>query len=242
MQRPTVGILGDQTVATAVTAAGGEPLTGSPTEVAMADTDVVVGVGETAMLAAANAGIDTTILPVDAGSPFRSVARDGLARALTEVLEQRHETVNFPVATARTPFGEAYALTDFMLVTGEPARISEYTVVSQTERVATFRADGVVVATPIGSNGYTRRADGPIVAPGIDAFAVVPIAPFSTDEDMWVLPMEELDLHVERDETPVDLLADDRTIGSVVPGESVRIGVESALSVAVVSETPGRFQ
>ena len=242
MQRPTVGVLGDQAVATAVAAAGGEPLATDPTEVATAETDIVVAVGEAGMLAAAEAGIESTVVSVDAGHPYRSVTRDALEDALTAVFEQRHETVELPIATARTPLGETRALAEFMLVTGEPARISEYTVVSGAERVATFRADGVVVATPAGSTGYTRRADGPVVASGVDAFAVVPIAPFSTDEDMWVLPMDGLELRVERDETPVELLADDRTTGSVVPGESVRVGVETSLSVAVVPESSGRFR
>lgn len=242
MQRPTVGILGDQTVATAVTAAGGEPLAVDPTEVAVTEPDVVVAVGESGMLTAADIGIESPVVPVDAGYPYRSVERGSLESALAAVFEDQHEIAELPVATARTPLGETRALAEFMLVTGEPARISEYTVVSRTERVATFRADGVVVATPVGSNGYTRRADGPIVANGVDAFAVVPIAPFSTDEDMWVVPTDGLELRVERDETPVELLADDRTTGSVVPGESVRVGVKSSLSVAVVPESSGRFR
>jgi NAD+ kinase len=242
MQRPTVGILGDQTVATAVTAAGGEPLAVDPTEDAVAETDVVVAVGEAGMLTAADAGIESPLVPVDAGYAYRSVERSALERALAAVFEQRHETVELPVATARTPLGETRALAELMLVTGEPARISEYTVVSRAERVATFRADGVVVATPAGSTGYTRRADSPVVAGGVDAFAVVPVAPFSTDEDMWVVPMDGLELRVERDETPVELLADDRTTGSVVPGESVRVGVETSLCVAVVPESSGRFR
>jgi len=242
MQRPTVGTIGDQTITTAVRAAGGEPLTGSPTDIVAADPDVVLAVGDTGLSAAANVGIETTVVPVDAGHSFRSIDRSGVEAALAAVFKQQHETVELPVASARTPLGESRALMEFMLVTDEPARISEYTVVSRTERVATFRADGVVVATPVGSSGYTRRADGPVVAPGVEAFAVVPIAPFSTDEDMWVVPMDGLELRVERDETPVELLADDRTSGSVLPGESVRVSAESTLSVAVVPESSGRFR
>ncbi|PSQ18997.1 hypothetical protein BRD04_10340 [Halobacteriales archaeon QS_9_67_17] len=64
--------------------------------------------------------------------------------------------------------------------------------------------------------------------------AVVPVAPFSTDEDTRILPASQLELRIERDETPVELLADDRTAGSVVPGESVRVGRDGTLSVAVV--------
>ncbi|WP_394351524.1 hypothetical protein [Halobacterium bonnevillei] len=52
------------------------------------------------------------------------------------------------------------------MVTAEPARISEYAVETGTERVDEVRADGVVAATPAGSHGYARDADGPLLSRG----------------------------------------------------------------------------
>jgi NAD+ kinase len=128
-----------------------------------------------------------------------------------------------------------------MLSTDEPARISEYTVRCGAETVATFRADAVLVTTPAGSTGYARAAKGSLLAPGTGVVGVVPIAPFVTDTDQWVLPDDAVSLVVERDETPVELLVDGRSVGLVDPRQPVKVEQTASLTVAVVEESRGFF-
>lgn len=235
-----VGVVGDD-LSAAVREAGGDPVTGDAATVLDADPDVLVAVGERALLDLVEAGADAPVLPVEAGPGLRSVPRESVADALGTLVADEYETVSLPRLAVRTPHTEAHALFDCMLVTSEPARISEYTVHSGGDRVATFRADGVVVATAAGSHGYARRAGGSVLAPGAGVVTVVPVAPFATDADDWVLPVEGLTLAVERDETPVELLADDRTAGTVATGESVRLSDDGTVTLAVVPESAGRF-
>nr|WP_303650192.1 hypothetical protein [Halalkalicoccus sp. NIPERK01] len=115
---------------------------------------------------------------------------------------------------------------DVTLVTTEPARISEYAVDHADERVAAFRADGVVVATPAGSHGYAAAAGGPTLAPTAEALCVVPIAPFHTQATRWVLDTSALGLSVLRDEGEVSLLVDDTEYGVVDPDQRVRLAVD----------------
>jgi NAD+ kinase len=55
--------------------------------------------------------------------------------------------------------------------------MGEFTVQLDEQMVASFRADGIILATPTGSTAYNLAANGPILAPGLDALVVTPICP-----------------------------------------------------------------
>lgn len=56
------------------------------------------------------------------------------------------------------------------------------------ELVDQYSGDGLLVATPTGSTGYTASASGPIIHPGMEAIAVTPICPLSLSSRPIILP------------------------------------------------------
>jgi len=236
-----VGVVGEHpAVLDALADRAVETVHGEARAVLDADPAAVVAAGEPAVVDLVRAGVDVPVLPFGAGTAVRSVPPLGVD-AVSQLVSGAYETVERPLLAAQPSLGEPVALFDLMLVTDDPARISEYSVWCGDEHVESFRADGVVVATPAGSQGYARAADGPVVAPGSGVVSVIPISPFATNVDSWVLGDDRVRLVVERDETPVELLADGRPSGSVVPGETLGIRRDGSLTLAVVEGSQGFF-
>jgi len=118
-------------------------------------------------------------------------------------------------------------------VTAAPARISEYEIAFSDGESASVRADGAVVATPLGSEGYAAAAGGPLVSPGA-GLAVVPVSPFTTAPDTWVAS-GRLGVTVEREEESVALVVDGDRWGTVEPHRAVKI--EAATTVDLLAPT-----
>lgn len=206
----------------AVEAAGGAVVD------AAADPDVVVTLGERALVETALDGPTAPILPVDAGDDGRhAVPRVDADAALAAAVEGAGRAE--PRATLSVTVGgerATRAVLDATLMTVEPARISEYAIFEPADPVpiGRVRADGVVVATPAGSSGYARAAGGAVLASGA-GLSVVPVSPFATATETWVLD-DEVIARVERDDCDVRLIADGEVAEVVPPNTDIHIAVD----------------
>ncbi len=89
------------------------------------------------------------------------------------------------------------------------------------ERLATFNADGVIVATPTGSTAYALSAGGPIVSPRAESLIVVPVSPHMIFSRPVVLAPDEV-VEIELpDSLPVASLSLDGATGCELAPESV---------------------
>ncbi|WP_380674638.1 hypothetical protein [Salinigranum sp. GCM10025319] len=189
--------------------------------------DLLVAVGEPAVRSLADDPASVPVLPVDADVGPYGVAADDVADCLRTLAADRSSVadriVRHPLLSVTADDLRTEAVLDVALVTSEAARISEYTVADGVGHLASFRADGVVVATPAGSAGYSHAAGGPVLTTEA-GLAVVPISPYTTRPCTWVVDAP-IELGIERDETPVSLVVD----GTV----RRQVGVEDAIEVAV---------
>ena len=99
-------------------------------------------------------------------------------------------------------------LNDVVVNKSALARIIEIEAYLNEQFVNSFRADGLIVATPTGSTAYNLSAGGPIIFPSMNAVVITPICPFTLSNRPIVVPddsMIEVRLMTENEEVALTL-------------------------------------
>ncbi len=150
-----------------------------------ADLAIVVG-GDGTMLAAARSLVRhrVPLAGVNQGRVgfMTDIALAGMRDAVGAILDGRHaieerSLLDAEIRRADRAILRTLALNEAVLGKGSQGRLIEFEVRIDGEYVYRLRADGVIVATPTGSTAYALSAQGPILQPGVAAFALVPLNP-----------------------------------------------------------------
>ena len=126
----------------------------------------------------------------------------------------------------------AIGVNDVVVEKVDSTRLVSLTVFVDGTEFATYRADGLIVATPTGSTAYSFSAGGPVVDPKVDALVLTPVASHSLFDRPLVLPSDaHIEVTVFRDRL-VKVNVDKTDLGEIGEGETVEI---------VKGDRPARF-
>ncbi len=92
------------------------------------------------------------------------------------------------------------------------------------ELATTYRADGLIVGTPVGSTAYSLSAGGPLVRKDLDAFVITPLNPHTlTNRTVVDSAARRYELSVPRPNEGSACVVDGRVIAPLLPGDRVRV-------------------
>jgi NAD+ kinase len=108
----------------------------------------------------------------------------------TFVIDKRtmiHVDANLPL------FGDApYALNEFAIHKRDTEPMIKIHTYLNGEFLNTYWADGLIVATPTGSTGYSLSCNGPIVFPESGSFVITPVAPHNLNVRPIIVPDDNI--------------------------------------------------
>ncbi|HUU62210.1 MAG TPA: NAD(+)/NADH kinase [Acidimicrobiia bacterium] len=193
------------------------------------DADAVVAVGgDGTVLEAVRVALaaDLPVLGINAGHlGFLTRVEPGLLEEALDALsaggwaESSRMTLSARVAGKPPVVG----LNDVVVEKAVSQHVVKISVTVGAERLVSYRADAVVVATPTGSTAYTFSAGGPLVDPALEALVITAVAPHNLFARPIVLrPDQHLRLTVD-DDRPARVNVDGRTLSVLAPGGQVEV-------------------
>jgi len=158
---------------------------------------VVVLGGDGTLLAAARAtaSVDVPLLGVNLGSlgfltevPVASLYQVLEAIAAGHAAIERRSLIECSLQRGEETLGSYLVFNDAVVNKTTQARLNNYDVHVDGLFVSSYRADGLIVATPTGSTAYSLSAGGPVLMPTVNAFVITPVAPHALTHRPLVVP------------------------------------------------------
>jgi NAD+ kinase len=130
-----------------------------------------------------------------------------------------------------------FALNDSVLHQGAMARLIEVDAFCDNQLIASYRADGLIIATPTGSTAYSMAAGGPIVVPGQAAMTLTPICAHAlTHRPLVINAGATIRLQLGGEARGVILTVDGQWAHSFLPGDVVEMTAAQRPLVMFVSQ------
>ncbi len=117
-----------------------------------------------------------------------------------------------------------YALNDVVLHQGGKARVIRLVVDANGERIASYAADGLILATPTGSTAYSLSSGGPIVHPDLDSIILTPTSAHTlTVRPLLLAPGTSVSVRVADDESEQLITVDGQESAEFVHGDVLSV-------------------
>lgn len=117
-----------------------------------------------------------------------------------------------------------HALNEAVIAQGTLARMIKLGAKVDNRKLTTYRADGLIVATPTGSTAYNLSAGGPILYPSIGGVILTPICPHSFTQKPIIIPeSKKIEIEVKSNKRLIHLTVDGQRNYPLIYKDKVKI-------------------
>jgi NAD+ kinase len=153
---------------------------------------------------------------------------DHLRRSLDRIIAGDYQIQERMMLKAEIVSGKGiawpYALNDIVIDNGPVSRIIDISLTVNGENIVTYKADGLVLATPTGSTAYSLAVGGPITHPSMHAILASPISSFSlTTRPMVLAPDDIIEVRVGSQHEAAGLTLDGQVMVRLHDTDIVRV-------------------
>lgn len=153
------------------------------------ETDLVISLGgDGTVLSVARKvhELGRLILPVNLGTfgYITEISKDEWKEELENLMDgksviSRRLMLRVAIERKGRRIFSSYALNEAAISSSGTSKVVKLELFLDKTRAGIFKADGLIVATPTGSTGYSLAAGGPILSSELSAFIITPICPFT---------------------------------------------------------------
>ncbi len=218
---------------------------------AMVNLIIVLGGDGTLISVARKVGdLGTPILGVNLGSLgfLTEITRKELFPILEKVLQgdfsvSTRMMLDVRIRRQNEVVGRYLVLNDVVINKGALARMIDMEASIDDCYLTTFRADGLIIASPTGSTAYNLAAGGPIIYPGLSCLVISPICPHMlTNRPIIVSEESVIRVEVKFQDEDVVLTADGQ-VGMPLQGRDVvEVRKSKSRTMLIKSPTKDYFQ
>ncbi len=209
-------------------------------------TDLVITLGgDGTVLYAARAvnELGIPILPVNLGTfgYITEVGKDEWQEALEYYLKNgsnisRRLMLRISVHRGGKRVWHASALNEAVISSAGIAKVISLDLSLDKTPAGSFRADGMIIATPTGSTGYSLAAGGPILDADMSAIIITPVCPFTLSNRPLVTSGKVVTLSVKKGQrTELLLTADGQLFFPLEEGDTVTVEKSRSRALLVKS-------